>query len=98
MGNFFKHIFHLILYVVVFFGVVWVLLGMPPDETYIRAKENLGQLGDKISSFTGKVGNTASNMKKAGKGQLQTASERIAGKDAQEDNLKRFEQLAKNKK
>ena len=95
MGNFFKHLFHLVLYIVVFFGLVWGLLGISPDETYIRERENLSAWSDKISSFVGDMGDTASEMKKAGKSQTQEASDRIAGKDSHEEIAKKIDNVAK---
>ena len=83
-GKFFRLFFHLAVYVLIFVGLVWALLGITPKETYVRSRDNLGRIFGRLETFAGKVGETGISMKEAGKSQLQQASDRFHGKDPYE--------------
>ena len=84
-GKIFRLLFHTAIYILIFFGLVWVLLGITPTETYLRSRDNLGRLLGEASTYAGKVGKTGNDMKEAGNSQLQQASDRFHGKDPYQD-------------
>lgn len=83
-GKIFRLLLHLVMYVLIFVGLVWLLLDINPKETYVRSRDNLGRIMGKASSFFGKVGQTGVAMKEVGSSQLQQASDRFHGKDPYE--------------
>jgi len=93
IGSLIKHLIHLAIYVIVFFGAVWLFLGMPPQETYTRSSEHLGKLFGRASKFSRDFGNTAIEMKHEADSQLQQASDRFHGKDPYERQAHRFDEM-----
>ena len=83
-GKFFRLLFHTIICILIFLGLVWVLLDITPTETYLRSRDNLGRLFDRANDYAGKIGKTGNDMKNAGGSQLQQASDRFHGKDPYE--------------
>lgn len=80
----FRLFFRLTVYVLIFVGLSWALLGLTPTETYVRSRDNLGRIFGRVESYAGKVGATGIAMKEAGSSQLQQASDRFHGKDPYE--------------
>ena len=80
----FRLFFRLTVYVLIFVGLSWALLGLTPTETYVRSRDNLGRIFGRVGSYAGKVGETGIAMKEAGSSQLQQASDRFHGKDPYE--------------
>ena len=83
-GKIFRLLFHTAICILVFLGLVWVLLGITPTETYLRSRDTLGRLFSQANIYAGKVSKTGNDMKKAGDSQLQQASDRFHGKDPYE--------------
>ena len=83
-GKFLRLFFYLTLQVLLFVGLVWLLLGIDPMETYIRSRDNLGRLISEIDTYTHKIGKTGESMKQEGNSQLRQASDRFHGKDPYE--------------
>lgn len=83
-GKILRLFFYLTLQVLFFIGLVWLLLGIDPMETYIRSRDNLGRLISEIDTYTHKIGKTGKAMKQEGNSQLQQASDRFHGKDPYE--------------
>ena len=81
MKQLFKYVFHLGFYAVVFLGLVWILLGFSPAETVERSREHLGALFGRAGHFAGNMGQTLGEMGDVADRQLQSASDRLHGKD-----------------
>jgi len=88
IGNLLRHLFHLAIYIIIFFGLVWLLLDISPRETYQRSKENLTNLSSRFGSFSNR---TLSGMKESAKTQAQHASDRFHGKDPYERLAERMD-------
>ena len=80
ISGLFKFIFYILLYLAVFVGLVWILLGMSPIETYDMALQNLtgvrsrtdalpaqmeAAADDLTGAVTDDVRNTESDLKSA---------------------------------
>lgn len=83
-GKIFRLLFRLVVYVLIFMGLSWALLGLTPTETYTRSRDNLGRILGRVGLYAGKIGQTGVAMKEAGRSQLQQASDRFHGKDPYE--------------
>ncbi len=83
-GKIFRLLFRLVIYVLIFVGLSWMLLGLTPMETYTRSRDNLGRLIGEIDTYSHKIGKTGKAMKREGNSQLRQASERFHGKDPYE--------------
>ena len=81
IGNIFRHFVHVVVYIVIFFGLVWLLLDIPPEETYQTSIKNLSNLSSRFGSFSNR---TFSGMRESAQTQKQRASERFQGKDPYE--------------
>ena len=81
MKQLFKYIFHLCFYVVIFLGLVWLLMGISPVETYERSCAHLKVVFGRAGNFAGNMGKTMGEMGQAADNQLQSASDRLHGKD-----------------
>ena len=84
-GKFLRLSFRFTVYVLIFVGLAWALLGLTPTETYTRSRDNLGRIFGRVGSYAGKLGQTGIAMKEAGRSQLQQASDRFHGKDPYEN-------------
>ena len=71
-------------YVVIFLGLAWLLLGIPPIDAYNRATYNVKKLFGATSNMASNVSNTAGDMRDAANTQLQRASDRLHGIDPYE--------------
>lgn len=91
ISRFFQQLFHLFLYVLVFVGLAWFLLGISPQETWIRSKTNVLALMGKTQRFSANMRQTAGDMKEAADAQLQSASDRLKGIDPYEKVAARFD-------
>ena len=81
MKQLFKFLLHLAYYVVIFLVLVWLLLGISPNETIKQSREHLGTLFGRAGHFAGNMGQTMGEMKKEADNQLQSASDRFHGRD-----------------
>ena len=81
MKQLFKYIYHLGFYVVIFFGAVWLLLGISPVDAYGKMCDHLGKMFGHASHFAGNMGKTMGEMNQEANNQLQSASDRFHGKD-----------------
>jgi len=88
IGNLLRHLFHLVVYILIFFGLVWLLLDISPRETYRRSKINLSNLSARFGSFSSR---TISGMKESAQTQAQHASDRFHGKDPYERLAERMD-------
>ena len=88
IGNLLRHLFHSIVYILIFFGLVWLLLDISPRETYQRSKENLSNLSSRFSSFSNR---TLSGMKESAETQAKHTSDRFHGKDPYERLAERMD-------
>ncbi|MBQ7412789.1 MAG: hypothetical protein IJV07_00740 [Alphaproteobacteria bacterium] len=91
ISRFLKLIFHTLFYVVLFFGLVWALMGIPPQDAWQRMSDHLSRLSGQGGTFVHNMANTASDMKEAADSQLQQASDRFHGKDPYEGYAKRLD-------
>ena len=91
IGNLLRHLFHLVVYILIFFGLVWLLLDISPRETYQRSKENLSNLSSRFGSFSNR---TLSGMKESAETQAKHASDRFHGKDPYEKLAERMDASA----
>lgn len=69
---------HLIVYIVIFFALVWILLGLTPSQTY-------HQIVNRAISATNVATKTAGDMGRVANHHLNEASDRIHGKDPYQD-------------
>ena len=91
IAGFFRFIFHILIYVVVFVGLVWLILGIPPMETYSRAVQNIGGLIGRATGISQEVMQTAGDMKNVADSHLQQAADRINGIDPYEKIARQFD-------
>ena len=77
----FRYLFHTCFYIAIFLGLVWLLLGIPPKEAWLRTQNNVGRLFGRASTFAGDFSKTAGDMKNVADYHLQEASDRLHGKD-----------------
>jgi len=91
IGNILKHLFHLVVYVIIFFGLVWLLLDISPRETYQMSKENLSNLSSRFGSFSSR---TLSGMKESAGTQTKRTSDRFHGKDPYKGLAERIDKTA----
>ena len=92
IGSIIKFFIRLLFYVVVFFGAVWLFLGMPPQETYGRACDNINKMLGRASNLSQSTQTTVSQMKQEYGTQYQHASDRFHGKDPYERLAGRFDE------
>ena len=91
IGKLCRYLFHAIVYATIFLGLVWLLLGIPPQEAWLRTRNNLGRLTGRASHFAGDFGKTTSDMKDVANYHLKQASDRINGIDPYERVAKQFD-------
>ena len=77
----FRYLFHTCFYIGIFLGLIWFLLGIPPQEAFTRAKTNLGRFLGQTSKFAGDFGKTAGDMKNVAEHHLEEANDRLHGID-----------------
>lgn len=77
----FKGFCRFLMYALIFTGLVWVLLGITPYETYTRSRTNIGRILGGMKGFSGKMQTTAGDMKDAADDQLKQAEARFHGRD-----------------
>ncbi|MDR2902555.1 MAG: hypothetical protein LBU87_05575 [Lactobacillales bacterium] len=76
-----KYCILLAFYIAVFVGLVWLLLGMNPKETYTKARDHFYQVKAKLTGAKTAFSETASDMAGVAKYHLNEAQDRIEGKD-----------------
>ncbi len=92
-----KTIIRLIIYIAVFMAFVWLLLGIPPQDTWTRSWDRLNQMIGRAASSAGDIAKTAGDMKNVAGYHLQQAADRIDGKDPYEDfNAQLSEQVRRD--
>ncbi len=80
-----RFVIKVILYTIVFIGLVWALLGIKPQETVSRSKNSLAAWKQAIASVFDDTVKTAVDMKNVAGSELHKASDRIDGKDPYTD-------------
>ena len=84
IGAIVKYLIRMSFYVILFFGSVWLFLGIPPNETYARAYQHINKMLGRATKLTQDTETTVSYMKQEADTQLQHASDRFHGKDPYE--------------
>jgi len=79
-----KFIIRIGFYVVLFFGAVWLFLGIPPNETYVRAHDNINKMLGRASKISKGAQTMVSQMGQEADTQAQHVSDRLQGKDPYE--------------
>lgn len=91
MRQIFKYTLQTTIYVLAFLGLVWILLGIPPMEAYQRTRMNVGKIGRSIGGFAGNMKAAITGMKGAADNQLQSASDRLHGRDPYAKMAEKFD-------
>ena len=84
IGKIFQFFFRLVIYVLIFIGLAWALLGITPSETYVRSRNSFSLFWAHVSDFKGKMIQTGGDMKDVVDSQIQQSSDRLQGKDPYE--------------
>jgi len=84
IGRIIKFFIRMSFYVILFFGAVWLFLGMPPQETYARAYDNINKMLGRATNLSQSTKTTVSQMREEYGIQYQHASDRFHGKDPYE--------------
>ena len=92
MKKLFHFVFHGAIYVLLFLGLVWLLLGISPKEAYVRAGDNLDRLMGRVGNFSSNMGETVHDMRGVAGQHLQEAADRINGTDPYEKTAKKIDQ------
>ena len=92
IGSFIKFLIRMSFYVIVFFGAVWLFLGLPPNETYARARDNINRMMGRASNLSQSTRTMVSQMGDSAETQMQHASDRLHGKDPYERFAGRLDQ------
>ena len=79
-----KFIMRLGFYAILFFGAVWFFLGMPPNETYARARVQMNKMFGRAQTLSQGTQTQVSQMGQEYNTQIQHASDRFHGKDPYE--------------
>ena len=84
IGSLIKFIIRMGFYVIIFFGAVWLFLGIPPNETYVRAHDNINKMLGRANRVSRNVKTTVSQMGESAETQAGHVSDRLHGKDPYE--------------
>lgn len=91
----FRILFHTLFYVAIFLGLVWLLLGIPPKEAFVRSRDNVGRLFGRAGTFAGDFTKTAGDMKDVADYHLQEANDRLHGVDPYAKLAKKLDESIK---
>ena len=84
IGALIKFIMRMGFYAILFFGSVWLFLGIPPNETYARARVQINRMLGRAQNFSQGTQTQVSQMGQEYNTQYQHASDRFHGKDPYE--------------
>jgi hypothetical protein len=91
----FRILFHTAVYIAIFLGLVWLLLGIPPQEALTRSRDNLRRLFGQADHFAGDFKKTAGDMKEVADYHLQEANDRLHGIDPYTKLAKKLDESMK---
>ena len=86
-----KFIIRMGFYVILFFGTVWLFLGIPPNETYVRAHDNINKMLGRASKISKSTQTMVSQMGQEADTQARHVSDRLQGKDPYERLAERMD-------
>jgi len=90
-----RALFHTCFYVAIFLGLVWLLLGIPPQEAVVRSRDNLRRLFGRADNFAQDFTKTAGDMKDVADYHLQEANDRLHGIDPYTKLAKKLDEKMK---
>ena len=72
-----KIIFYLIIFTVFFLGLVWVLLGLSPTESWDRFWHQVDNLSGRVQTLPDQMGDTAQDLVQSAETQVQESAENL---------------------
>lgn len=95
IARFIKFLMRMGFYVILFFGSVWLFLGIPPNATYARAYAHINKMLGRANTLSKDTQTTLSYMKQETDTQMRHASDRFHGKDPYEKFSNRLNEVVK---